>query len=39
MSEYSDMVQAKCMAFSDRVIKLNDYLLKEAANKSHHTRW
>lgn len=33
MSEYSDMVQAKCMAFSDRVIKLNDFLLKEAANK------
>lgn len=33
MSEYSDMVQAKCMAFSDRVIKLNDFLLKKAANK------
>ena len=33
MSEISEAVQAKCLAFSDRVIKLNDYLLKEAANK------
>lgn len=33
MSEYSDMVQAKCLAFSDRIIKLNDYLLEQAANK------
>ena len=32
MSEISEAIQAKCLAFSDRVIKLNDYLLKEAAN-------
>lgn len=33
MSEYGDMVQAKCDAFADRVVKLNDYLLDQAANK------
>jgi four helix bundle protein len=33
MSEISQSIQAKCLAFGDRVIKLNDYLLKEAANK------
>ena len=33
MSEIGDSIQAKCLAFSDRIIKLNDYLLKEAANK------
>ena len=32
MSEISDAIQTKCMAFADRVIKLNDYLLKQAAN-------
>jgi len=32
MSDISDSIQAKCLAFSDRIIKLNDYLLKEAAN-------
>lgn len=32
MSEISDSIQAKCLAFGDRIIKLNDYLLKEAAN-------
>jgi len=32
MSIISDAIQAKCLAFSDRIIKLNDYLLKEAAN-------
>lgn len=32
MSEISDAIQTKCLAFSDRVIKLNDYLLKQAAN-------
>lgn len=32
MSEVSETIQTKCLAFSDRVIKLNDYLLKEAAN-------
>jgi four helix bundle protein len=33
VSEISDAIQEKCLAFSDRIIKLNDYLLKEAANK------
>lgn len=32
MSEVSDAIQTKCLAFSDRIIKLNDYLLKETAN-------
>ena len=32
MSEISDAIQDKCLAFGDRVIKLNDYLLKGAAN-------
>ena len=31
MSEISDAIQAKCLAFSDRIIKLNDYLLAQAA--------
>ena len=31
MSEISDAIQTKCLAFGDRIIKLNDYLLKEAA--------
>ena len=33
MSEVSEAIQAKCLAFGDRIIKLNDSLLKEAANK------
>jgi len=33
MSEISESIQAKCLAFGDRIIKLNDYLLKDAANK------
>ena len=32
MSSIADAIQDKCMAFGDRVIKLNDYLLKETAN-------
>ncbi|WP_254046843.1 four helix bundle protein [Prevotella sp. P5-50] len=31
MSIISDAIQAKCLAFGDRVIKLNDYLLAQAA--------
>ena len=31
MSEISDAIQAKCLAFSDRIIKLNDFLLAQAA--------
>lgn len=33
MSSIADAIQDKCLAFGDRIIKLNDYLLKEAANK------
>lgn len=33
MSEISDIIQEKCLAFGDRIVKLNDYFLKEAANK------
>lgn len=33
MSEISDAIQTKCLAFGDRIIKLNDYLLELAANK------
>ena len=33
MSEISDAIQAKCLAFGDRIIKLNDYLLEQAASK------
>ena len=32
MSSIADAIQEKCLAFGDRVIKLNDYLLKGAAN-------
>ena len=39
MSEYGDLVQEKCLAFGDRIVKLNDYLLKEAANKRAEVRW
>ncbi len=35
MSDISDAIQAKCLAFGDRIIRLNDYLLKEAANKAY----
>ena len=33
MSEINETIQEKCLAFSDRIIKLNDYLLEQAANK------
>ena len=32
MSSIADAIQSKCLAFGDRIIKLNDYLLKQAAN-------
>ena len=35
MSEISDAIQAKCLAFGDRIIKLNDYLLAQAASKRY----
>ena len=31
MSEISNTIQSKCLAFGDRIIKLNDYLLEQAA--------
>lgn len=43
MSEIGDAIQAKCLAFGDGVIKLNDYLLELAAKKhqpssiNHHS--
>lgn len=30
MSSIADVIQDKCLAFSDRIIKLNDYLLAQA---------
>ena len=33
MSEVSEAIQEKCLSFGDRIIKLNDYLLEQAANK------
>lgn len=33
MSEIGDKIQEKCLAFGDRVIKLNDYLLEEACKR------
>ena len=33
MSEVSEAIQAKCLAFGDRIIKLNDYLLEQASQK------
>lgn len=35
MSEISEAIQEKCMSFADRIIKLNDYLLDQAANKMY----
>ena len=31
MSEISDAIQEKCLSFGDRIIKLNDFLLEQAA--------
>ena len=33
MSIISDAIQSKCLAFSDRIIKLNDYLLEQASQR------
>ena len=33
MSSISGAIQDKCLAFSDRIIKLNDYLLEQASQK------
>lgn len=33
MSEIGDKIQEKCLAFGDRIIKLNDYLLEQASKR------
>lgn len=33
MSEIGDIIQAKCMTFGDRIIKLNDFLLEEECKR------
>lgn len=38
MSEISDAIQSKCLAFGDRIIKLNDYLLEQAASNMSDVR-
>ena len=38
MSEIGDLIQSKCMAFADRVIRLNDYLLEQAASRKSEGR-
>jgi four helix bundle protein len=35
MSEISESIQAKCLAFGDRIIKLNDFLLEQAASRRY----
>ena len=35
MSEIADAIQSKCLAFGDRIIKLNDYLLEQAASRRY----
>ena len=38
MSEIGDKIQEKCLAFGDRVIRLNDYLLEQAASRKFEGR-
>ena len=38
MSIISDAIQVKCLAFSDRIIKLNDYLLEQASRRMYDGR-
>ena len=38
MSEISDAIQSKCLAFGDRIIKLNDFLLAQAASRKSEGR-
>ena len=35
MSEIGDSIQTKCLAFGDRIIKLNDFLLEQAASRRY----
>ena len=39
MSEIGDSIHEKCLAFGDRVIKLNDYLLEQAASGKFGGQW
>ncbi len=38
MSEIGDAIQEKCLAFGDRVIRLNDFLLEQAASQMSEVR-
>ena len=38
MSEIGEAIQEKCLAFGDRVIRLNDYLLEQAASRKSEGR-
>ena len=38
MSAIGDAIQEKCLAFGDRVIRLNDFLLEQAANRRSEGR-
>ena len=38
MREISDAIQTKCLAFGDRIIKLNDFLLVQAASRKSEGR-
>lgn len=38
MSSIGDAIQEKCLAFGDRVIRLNDYLLEQAASQRPDVR-
>lgn len=38
MSEIGDKIQEKCMAFADRMIRLNDYLLEQASSRMSEGR-
>lgn len=39
MSSISDAIQDKCLAFGDRIIKLNDYLLAQASSPMTDGGW
>ncbi len=38
MSDFTEKIQTKCLDFSDRIIKLNDYLLEQAASRKSEGR-
>jgi len=39
MSSIADSIQTKCLAFADRIIKLNDYLLAQASSPMTDGGW